>query len=83
MVPSFRCKRSDIYVDAGDDTLGNAGDTSWEYCESLDAHARDTSPVHLIENDRQGCRNPKSFRTSELFVVVMEPVKSASTSERF
>ena len=32
--------------------------------------ARDTVPVHLIENDR-AAENSKSFRTPELFVVVM------------
>jgi len=43
--------------------------------------ARDTVPVHLIENDR-AAENSKSFRTSELFIAGIKFVKSGSRSDQ-
>jgi hypothetical protein len=43
--------------------------------------ARDTVPVHLIENDR-AAENSKSYRMSELFIVAMKFAKSGSRSDQ-
>jgi serine/threonine protein kinase HipA of HipAB toxin-antitoxin module len=54
-----------------DDTLGMQEIPGGNIVKRWTVDARDTVPVHLIENDR-AAENSKSFRTSELFIVAMK-----------